>query len=293
VLTRQDKEKLVIDLYNQGMPVREIAKELRMSFRDIGAILKKASGELEEKQSSSPSAQAYRLYSEGKSTLEVAIAQDLSEGETTRLYKEYLNLKHMDDLQIIYEEIGPDIMPFLELYKLSRDADMKPKHVVNLLQMSNEHLPLLELKYERLKKKIDSLESEKQKLRGLGSQVEVLTKVLEKYNKEIKNLQKEKIRLEILISGQYEKVRQIVEKEVNHLLSQRRDILKIAVASILESISQDPDRYNSLVNSNQYNGGGYAHPFIDAYRNLILDEAERLFELIKRDSTSRIINEPT
>ena len=43
MLTRQEKEKLVIDLYNQGKTIREISKEARMSFRDIGAILKKAS----------------------------------------------------------------------------------------------------------------------------------------------------------------------------------------------------------------------------------------------------------
>jgi hypothetical protein len=71
--------------------------------------------------------------------------------------------------------------------------------------------------------------------------------------------------------------------------------LKLAVASVLESISQDPDKYNFLVNSNQYYGGQYAasHSLIEAYKNQISDEAERLFELMKRDLTSRIINEPT
>jgi transposase len=42
VLTRQERERLVLDLYNQGKTIREIAKEVRMSFRDIGAILNKA-----------------------------------------------------------------------------------------------------------------------------------------------------------------------------------------------------------------------------------------------------------
>jgi hypothetical protein len=271
-----------------------------MSFRDIGTILKKTSGEIEEKQekeksSLSSSAQAYRLFSEGKTLLEAAIALDLSESEATKFYEEYLNLKQMDDLQMIYDELGVDIIHFLKLYKLSKDAHMKPEHVVNLLQISNDYLPLLESKRKNLTKEISLLEAKKQKSRDLGNQVGVLTKVLEKYNKEIKNLQKEKIRLEILNSNQYEKVRQITEKEVNISLSKGRDVLKIAVASVLESISQDPDKYNFLVNSKQYNGGQYtaSHPIIDAYRDLILDEAEKLFELIKRDLTSRIINEPT
>src|SRR5215217_2679158 len=144
MLTRQEKEKLVIDLYNQGRTIREIAKELRMSFRDIGSILKKASGEKEENQDKeqsllSPSTQAYRLFSKGKNLIETAIALDLSEVETTKYYEEYLNLKQMHDLKMVYDEIGPDIVPFLKLYKLSKDAHMKPEHVINLLHISNEY----------------------------------------------------------------------------------------------------------------------------------------------------------
>jgi hypothetical protein len=162
--------------------------------------------------------------------------------------------------------------------------------------MSNGYLPLLEHKYKSLKKEIDFLESEKQKLDVLGNQIGVLSQVSAKYKKEIKNLQKEKTRLEILMdNGRYEKVSQIAEKEANNALSKRRDLLKLAVVSVLESIRQDPDKYNFLINSNQYYVGQYAasHPHIDAYRSLIVDEAQRLFELMARDLTSRIINEPT
>jgi DNA-binding NarL/FixJ family response regulator len=34
VLTREEREKLVLDLYNEGKNTREIAEEARMSFRD-------------------------------------------------------------------------------------------------------------------------------------------------------------------------------------------------------------------------------------------------------------------
>jgi predicted transcriptional regulator len=301
VLTRQERERLVIDLYNQGMTIRDIAREVRMSFRDIGAILKKASGEKEENQdreqsSLSQSSQAYRLYSEGKTPLEVAITLDLGESETTKYYEEYLNLKQMHELRMVYDEIGSDVMHFLELYKLSKDAHMKPEHVVNLLQTSNEYLPFLEHKYKKLRKEIDSLESDKQKSRNLGNQVGVLTKVLEKYKKEIRDLQKQKISLETLMNnGRYEKVRHIVEKEINNSLSERRDLLKLAVVSVLESIRQDPNKYNYLINTSQYSGGQYAalQSYIDAYRTIILDESQKLFELMERDMTRRIINEAT
>jgi hypothetical protein len=209
MLTRQEKERLVIDLYNQGKTIREISKEVRISFRDIGAILRKESGkEQNEKQSLSPSSRAYSLFFEGKTPIEVAIALNLTESETTRLYEEYLNLEQIHDLKMVYEEVGDDIVQFLELYKLSKDANMKPEYVVNLLQMSNGYLPFLEQKYKKLRNEIDFLESEKQKSRDLGNHVGVLTKVLEKYRKEIKSLQKEKIGLENLLNnGRYRKIR--------------------------------------------------------------------------------------
>jgi len=53
VLTRQEKERLVLDLYNQGKSTRAIAEEARMSFRDIGAIIYKKEKEQELKEAQS------------------------------------------------------------------------------------------------------------------------------------------------------------------------------------------------------------------------------------------------
>ena len=85
VLTREQKERLVLDLYNQGKSTREIAEEARMSFRDIGAILDKAEEEKktskEQAEKVSQSTQAYKLFSEGKSPVQVAIALNIREPE--------------------------------------------------------------------------------------------------------------------------------------------------------------------------------------------------------------------
>jgi DNA-binding NarL/FixJ family response regulator len=42
VLTREQKERLVLDLYTQGRTYREIAKEARICPRDISIIVRKA-----------------------------------------------------------------------------------------------------------------------------------------------------------------------------------------------------------------------------------------------------------
>jgi hypothetical protein len=123
--TRQERERAVIDLYhNQRKTIRDIAKEARMSFRDIGAILNKASEDKKTEQQKeqdgteinqmqlSISTQAYKLFSYGKSPIEVAIALNARESEVTRFYKEYLKLNQMHELNIVYEELG--ILPLFQ-----------------------------------------------------------------------------------------------------------------------------------------------------------------------------------
>jgi transposase len=150
ILTRQERERLVLDLYNQGKTIREIAKEVRMSFRDIGAILNKAVEEKtegskeEEQQQLSLSAQAYKLISDRKTPLEVAIALNLKESEATKFYKEYWKLKQLHNLNMVYEELKDDIDPFLKLYRLIKAKGMSASHVNNLLEIANNDLPSIE-----------------------------------------------------------------------------------------------------------------------------------------------------
>jgi uncharacterized protein (UPF0147 family) len=298
MLTRQERERLVIDLYNQGKTIRDIAKELRMSFRDIGAILKKESGEEQnEKQTLSPSSHAYRLFLEGKTPIEVAIALDLGESETTKYYEEYLNLEQMHDLKMVHDEIGSDIVHFLQLYRLSKKERMNPQHIVSLLRIVNNDMPAIERRYYRLKNDMVLLELEKQKSEKIGSQVGSLAKLAEDYKQQIEELRRKKIVLESLIekcenSEVYKKIRRTAEEEVNNTLSKSRDLLMLAISSILESISKDPTKYNFLVYSNQYNNNKWhtPHPnFIDMYRSLILDDSQRLFQVMTRELTNNII----
>src|ERR687898_963888 len=157
IMTRQEKERLVLELYNQGKTIREIAKEARMSFRDIGVILNKAveektegikqqndaeeNKEQEQQQHLSLAAHTYKLFSDRKTPLEVAIALNLRESEATKFYKEYWKLKHLHNLNMLYEETKGDIEPFLKLYRLSKAAGMSARHVTNLLKIANTDLP--------------------------------------------------------------------------------------------------------------------------------------------------------
>jgi hypothetical protein len=83
-----ERERQVIELYKHGKSTRDIAKEHRISLRDIGSILKKhglshgiAIDQDDDRDNNKKSphsnnekaTQAYELFSDGKKPLEVAI----------------------------------------------------------------------------------------------------------------------------------------------------------------------------------------------------------------------------
>jgi hypothetical protein len=163
VLSRQQRERLVLELYNQGKNTREIAEEARMSFSAIGAILKKAEKENkaqgERSEELSISSQAYKLFSERRTLAQVAIALNLREPEVTKFYMEYCKLTQLDSFCRIYDKIKDDIHHFVNLYILSKVARMDTQQVVRLLTIANDDLPSVEYRCEKLKREEASLKA--------------------------------------------------------------------------------------------------------------------------------------
>jgi transposase len=294
-MTRQEREKVVLDLYhNQGKNIREIAQEARMSFRDIGTILNKAdegreqnnNNDIENKkqqqepqQQLSLSTRAYKLFSEGKSPIQVAVALNQKESEITRFYKEYCKLNQMYDLNIVYEELKGDIIPFVKLYRSARAAGMSEEHVVNLLRIANDNnnLPAVEYRYKKLNQEINSLELRKlnsnRNLQDLKNQISTLRKTLgfcdlihKEQIEKIAGLQAKKVALEDLVkrfennNEEYLKINQTVKDRVSSILSDGKVLLRLALYSLMESIRNEPLTYSSLIyNSNNITLPGTIH----------------------------------
>jgi hypothetical protein len=97
ILPRQERERLVLDLYNEGKTYRKISEEARIYPRNIRVILNKAVEEKtvkwkeeikqqddidkhqqqQEQQLRSLFTQAYKLFSEDKSPIQVSIDLNL------------------------------------------------------------------------------------------------------------------------------------------------------------------------------------------------------------------------
>jgi transposase len=341
-IIKQDRQKLVLDLYNQGKNTREIAQEARMSFRDIGSILNKADEgreqdnndignkkqqqEQEQQQQLSLSTQAYKLFSEGNTPIEVAVTLNQKESEITRFYKEYCKLNQMHDLNIVYEELRGNIVPFLKLYRSARSAGMNEEPVVSLLKIANNNddndnnntnnnLPAVEYRYNRLKQEVNALEIVKlnsnRDLQDLRKRILNSRKLLDSCDltykqqaEKIAGLQAKRITLEDLVrrfennNEEYLKINQTVKDKVSNILSDGKGLLRLALYSLMESIRNEPIKYSSLICYNgiyglqqqQYTSSQTY--YIEHYTTMLIEEAERLYNKLVKEITNGITYDP-
>jgi transposase len=109
VLSREEKEKMVLDLYyNKGYTYKQLTRELRMSPNQIREIIKRDEEKKNDdaiaskKKELSLSSKAYKLFSEGKTNVQVAIKLDLPQEQVTQFRLEYWRLQDQDKLESLY-----------------------------------------------------------------------------------------------------------------------------------------------------------------------------------------------
>jgi hypothetical protein len=334
---------MILDLYNQGKTYKEISEIVRVSPRDIKPVLAKAEKEREKElgintqdrkkddtgnsqtQKAHIFNQAYRLFSEGKPPLDVAIELDLKEKDVTKYYREYWNLQQIYSLNMVYEEIGDDIIHITKIHRKIRAAGMGVDQAINLIKNANNDLPTLEEKYQKIKKEVSSLEFKKleaeRTLKDFLDQIDRsknMLKWLETSSQEeeakLDELELKKVRLKGLVKQfkendeEYLKIKRTVQNKVINLLSDGKVIMKVALNSLMQSMRTDPQKYIDLIN---YNGSSsavntawqytrYNHPrqpyasfdnFYEEYKTTLLKDAEKLYNKLIKEWTEQIITE--
>jgi len=317
----EERKKRVIDLYyNQGKTTREIAKIERMSIRDISPTLKeedlKRQRLKDQEQQEELSSKAYKLFSEKKSPIEVAVALSLREPEATKLYREYWRLRGLDKLNTIYQETNGKIWPIWKLYKqLIKEKGMGLEKVANIVEIAIHKLPFMESLYEQVKEQVDKMQykiqqSEKD-LNTLNDEIASAKALLDSYHilcerkrQELENINNEASRIVTLVNRfknnneEYLKIEKTVEEKVKSVLTDNKQILQFALASIIEAIRRNLDKYNSLIfndtsasstlTSIPAQGSILSH--IEDYRDMILEEARRLYDSLLHHFTNSIMD---
>ena len=265
--SRQEREGRVLDLhFNQNKNYRQIAKEMKMSVRDIGEIVKRAKQEKERQEHKALFVQAYELFFKGKKPLEVAIILNLGQAQVTAYYADYLKLVQLDDITQIYRELGSGIWDFVKLCKETKAAKMGTSQIINLLKIANNQLPLVEHRYEQLQKHNNQLESilktksnELQDINSLKADtVKNLDSIKLEYKREmalLKGLQQQREKLEAFVYNykNNDEVLKSIENKIHDSLSDKKPFLKLAIFSLVHSMRNNPDKCTSLIYHNNDN----------------------------------------
>ena len=254
--TRKEREKLVVDLYKQGMNYAQIAKEARMSLRDIGPILNRSG----EYQSLSYVSQVFKMLKEGHNIMDIAIALNLREKEVSEYYREYWNLNGKYQLSLIYEEIGNEgLWSIVELYKRTKSEGLTPQQVTRILKTTTTlQRQNIDLDGENARLEVGNKEAAKtfQRLTDLIQKdhrtLEENDSVIIRQKREIENLDIEKTRREYIINSirlnnqTCIKVKQIVKQEIESIVSDPKRLIRLALASLFESSRKYPGKLQAL-----------------------------------------------
>jgi hypothetical protein len=162
ITTKIQKENRVIELYKRDKTIRDIAKEVPMSFGSISSTIKKFTGEDKNKEKTmSKETRAIKMYSKGTTPVDVVIEVDMEPGEASRIFRDYWNLTDQYQLSSVYDEIESDLPSFLDLFRMARENGYTENDISELMQQSNQ-IPSLRETVRSLDKDVEALEQKKE-----------------------------------------------------------------------------------------------------------------------------------
>src|SRR5215212_4034065 len=313
----EERKKHIIDLYfNQHKTYAEIAEIEKMSPRDISAIIKEEEARRQmhkdQQQQEEQSAKAYKLFSEGRTDIEVAIELNLPALKVTKLHREYWKLRGLDKLHTIYKETNGKIWIVLKLYReLIKKRHMSIEKVVNVVDIAIHKLPHMESLYRQAKDEAEKMQRTIQRLANdiaaKEYKISLLDKIIFSSEQECNRLEQrvqeitaQKDRLEKLIANivngeGYSKLMQIIKENVNAILSENKKLISISFVALIQTIKADPQMIKIIqnmpsANDDQHKGDNNIVKYLECNKDSILGLAEKNYENLLEELTNDTIN---
>jgi transposase len=175
-LNKYEKEKRVIELHLAGKTIREIAKELHMSFTPISKIIKAYEKKIilqtkkEEQDNNqqkitttkklSLSSRAFILFKEGKKIEEAKVLLDIPFKLAIRYWKQYLKSIRMFEAFEFYQDHSYDIPRLLSICNFIKNNHVNIYNITDILKEA-KHILNLEVRISILKYEIAELKQTK------------------------------------------------------------------------------------------------------------------------------------
>jgi hypothetical protein len=264
-------------------------------LRDIGPILNNAGVQ----QNESTLSRALELYDKQKKTpVEVAIELGLEADEAIRLHREYFKLLGCTEFANVYLQIKDNPWGYVDFVKLAQSLGISDGEVIKLIEITKDY-PRVTSIYEKLKADINLLENEISNLakdrQRLSDVISNLCKTENQLQLTIKELQAKLAKLDLQRERtenfvkqyqekniEYNKVKTVIRGEVESVLADRRELLRLAVRSTIELLRLQPQKFLSL----HYNRSTI-YPEND--EDLALIDAEQLYEKMAENITNKVV----
>jgi DNA-binding CsgD family transcriptional regulator len=313
----EERRKHVIDLYfNQHKTYAEIAEIEKMSPRDIHTIIKEELARRQKYKDQQQSAEAYRLFSEGKTRVQVAIELNLPASKVSKLYIDYLKLRGLDKLNTIYKETNGKIWPVWKLYqRLVKKKGMNIEQVVNAVETAIHKLPYMESLYQQAKDQAEKMqrtiqrlandiEERKKKISLLDNIIFSSEQDCKRKEQEVQELNDKKDRLEKMIANisngeGYLKLNQIAKENVKVVLSENKKLISISFVALIQTIKADPQMVNLIQNipsandGEQHKDNNSITKYLEFNKDRILTLTEKNYENLVEALTNNAINTAT
>jgi hypothetical protein len=156
----ETKRKIIELYFIQHKNIREIAREVKKSSRDVITVVKEHKRGLQQSHASintgdnldqqkkeysfepPVNVKARELFTKGSTPLQVASELKLSEEDTTKYYTEYLRLNQLANLGSLLRRlrVPEKISTFMEITNLALAEHITAKEVLQLLKMANSSI---------------------------------------------------------------------------------------------------------------------------------------------------------
>jgi hypothetical protein len=319
----KERRKYVIELYKKNYKNREIAKELRISSRDITKILnedkkeekeaiEKEVKEKEEKEKkrlfSSTRSEALKLYKKGTNLLDVAIELNISAEEAKTFYREYCSFTYPPQFVQLYTELDNNnsFKRFTDLFHLIKEKGLSIEEahegigmIEDVSLLKEEHY-VLSNKVTSLKNMNDSLIDDNnfltdqiakmdKKLSSTSEKIELCEKNCESINKIVR--QKEKEIYKMHSSEDYFKAREKAKLLVEEFLGKEIHVIQQAVLSLFKVVKENSQKENPHTDFdksvNEYVSNSSDN---EVNREKLNNVAEKVWDSISEICTDDILN---
>ncbi|MEP6575425.1 MAG: hypothetical protein ABJB85_03240 [Nitrososphaerota archaeon] len=247
-MSDEEEEKEIIKMLDARVPTNKIAKVRHVSVTRIVEINKRRKESRKPRQKSI-SSDAFKLFKDGKSALDVAIELGIEGDEVEIYWHQYLHLANIAELTKIYSETGTDLSDFLAFFHDMKVKGLTFEHLIELRNVSNNIHELSQTQINltnqvvNLQNLVASLSQQRDQLniqiQNVNSELALKNSQYHELTLQISNL---KSILDSITQGNitYEKIQQIANNVAMSLIASRKEFLILALGSTIMTLQRDP-----------------------------------------------------